>query len=107
MRFKPVHPFVMFSKDSKKKNSKMHPHIIVGVKDDKYVSMGVTHAKKVRGQKTVSLPDNIEKSYLITTPYVRERSKYKPVQYKDNYHVSSRDHLIAEKHARKTKKYNK
>lgn len=107
MRFKIIRPFVMFSSDSKKKNAKKHPHIIIGMKDDKYVSMGVTHSKQVKGKKTVSLPDNIRKSYMITTPYVKKKSEYTSPLYQEDYRVSSRDRLIAEKHARKYREKKK
>ena len=103
MRFKIIRPFVMFSSDSKKKKAKTHPHIVIGIKDDKYVSMSVTHSNKVKGKKTVPLPDNIERSYMVITPYVKKKEEYSTPRYQKDYRISSRDRLIAEKYARSYK----
>lgn len=104
MKFVPVRPYVMMSKDNPSDpRSRLHPHVIVGKTKDGLVSVQVTHSPSVDGKKTVKVPDNIRKTYAISKAYVRKASDYVEPYHAESYSISGRDAFVFGKMARKTK----
>lgn len=57
-------PFVMFNRVANPSNGQ-HPHAILGMIDDKYLSMNITHSSNVFGKTTIKLEKNPQDSYLV------------------------------------------
>lgn len=105
MRYSPVKPYVMMSRDNPKDpKSKMHPHVIVGRTKVGFVSVCVTHSPTVKGLGTVSVPDNIQRSYVVDRAYERQASDYEMPNYPSNYGVSASDEAVFRYIAAKTRK---
>lgn len=104
MRYRPVKPYVMMSRDNPRDpKSKMHPHVIVGKTGKGLVSVQVTHSPVVPNGKTIRLPHDISKGYAVGTAYERKESDYRNPRYPSDYGVSSADRLLFENIVRKTK----
>ncbi len=104
MKYVKSKPYVMLSRDDiSKPASKVHFRVVLGKKGKCLVSASVTHAPKVNGAKVYRLPDNIEKSYVVGRVYVRDPSEYWVPKYPDSYEVSSRNRIVFENIAKKTK----
>ena len=105
MRYSPVRPYVMVSRDDPRDPaSRFHLHVVVGRKDGKLVSVQLTHSPFVPGLRTKAVPDNVERSYCVDTAYVRNPKDYLAPYYPSNYFISSRDRIAFENVAKRTRK---
>lgn len=105
MKFEKIRPVVKLSLDDvRNPASKSHLHVVVGRKDGKLVSVQLTHSPKVPGRKTKKVPDNVEKSYAVSRAYVRDPSMYWDLRHPDSFEVSSRDRILLENVAKKTRR---